>query len=403
MVDVTAATKNKVSLLEKPLRLVIDIPNAQLTKPLSQPSVQHTLFTNIKTSQQKDNLRIVAELKKPVTSKAYLLQPNKMYGHRLVVDLFERSAEKIQVSAADLKASNAIINQIVGTPRSTVKQSTVVAKTEHVANKKPSDLPRQSQSENNPVLAKSKKSIDGGKNRRIVVAIDAGHGGQDPGAHGANGTEEKKVVFAIAKKLEKLINKQPGMKAVMIRKGDYYVDLRNRMKIARAAKADLFISIHADAFQDADVRGASVFTLSNKGASSEAARWLANSENAADLVGGVSLGDKDDVLATVLLDLTQTATQEASVHVARKVLDNFENIGELHLKSVQKAGFLVLKSPDIPSILVETAFISNPSEEFKLVNPAHQFEVANAIFNGVRSYFNQVSPEISRVAELDVK
>ncbi|MCX7102424.1 MAG: N-acetylmuramoyl-L-alanine amidase [Methylobacter sp.] len=154
----------------------------------------------------------------------------------------------------------------------------------------------------------------------IIVAIDAGHGGDDPGAHGQNGTEEKKITLAIAKKLAELINNQPGMKAVLVRKGDYFVDLRKRIQIARAAKADLFISIHADAFQDATVKGASVFTLSNKGATSEAARWLANSENSADLVGGVSLNDKEDVLASVLLDLSQTATQDASVNVAGKVL-----------------------------------------------------------------------------------
>ncbi len=212
--------------------------------------------------------------------------------------------------------------------------------------------------------------------------------------------------MAIAKKLADLINKQPGMKAVMVRKGDYFVNLRKRMQIARAAKADLFISIHADAFQNSTVKGASVFTLSNKGATSEAARWLADSENAADLVGGVSLNDKEDVLASVLLDLSQTATQDASVNVAGKVLRNFESIGELHYGSVQKAGFLVLKSPDVPSILVETAFISNPSEELKLLNTAHQSKIALAIFDGVRSYFskdiNKPYPVESSVAALEM-
>jgi N-acetylmuramoyl-L-alanine amidase len=239
------------------------------------------------------------------------------------------------------------------------------------------------------------------RGKGIVIAIGAGHGGNDPGAHGTHGTEEKRVTFAIAKKLAALINSQPGMKAVMVRKGDYYVDLRKRMKIARAAKADLFISIHADAFQNSTVKGASVFTLSSKGATSEAARWLANSENASDLVGGVSLNDKEDVLASVLLDLSQTATQEASVNLAGKVLRNFESIGELHHGSVQKAGFLVLKSPDVPSILVETAFISNPSDELKLVNTAHQTKIALAIFNGVRSYFSSATP-VSNVASLDM-
>ena len=188
----------------------------------------------------------------------------------------------------------------------------------------------------------------------------------------------------------------------MVRKGDYYVGLRDRMQIARKAKADLFVSIHADAFKDTDVKGASVYTLSTSGASSEAARWLADSENASDLVG-VSLSDKEDVLASVLLDLSQTATQEASVNVANHVLKSFDNIAELHKNSVQKAGFIVLKSPDIPSILVETAFISNPSEEQKLLSAQYQSKIANAVFKGVRSYFRQSAPVDNRIAALNLK
>jgi N-acetylmuramoyl-L-alanine amidase len=241
-------------------------------------------------------------------------------------------------------------------------------------------------------LAKSSKDI--------VIAIDAGHGGDDPGARGPQGTLEKKVTFAIAQKLAALIKAQPGMKAVMVRKGDYYVGLRKRIQIARAAKADLFISIHADAFESANVRGASVYTLSRNGASSEAARWLADTENAADLIGGVSLDDKEDVLASVLLDLSQAATQEASVNVAGHVLKNVQDICELHKGSVQKAGFLVLKSPDIPSILVETAFISNPLEERNLLSKSYQSKIAKAIFKGVHSYFKQAAPINSRIAAL---
>jgi len=224
------------------------------------------------------------------------------------------------------------------------------------------------------------------KIKPFVVAIDAGHGGKDPGAHGIKGTQEKKVVFAIAKKLAALINKQRGMKAVLVRKGDYYITLRGRMEIARKANADLFISIHADAFKNRKVSGASVFTLSRRGASSEAARWLANHENSVDLVGGVSLDDKDDVLASVLLDLSQTASQDISQLVAKEVLDNFGHIGKLHSHSVQKAGFMVLKSPDIPSILVETAFISNPQEERRLLSGKYQYKMAKAIEKGVVAY-----------------
>jgi N-acetylmuramoyl-L-alanine amidase len=239
-----------------------------------------------------------------------------------------------------------------------------------------------------------------GKHDKIIVAIDAGHGGDDPGAHGAQGTEEKNVVFAIATKLAKLINAQPDMKALMVRKGDYYVGLRKRMDIARAAKADLFISIHADAFQDATVRGSSVYVLSRSGASSEAALWLAKSENASDSIGGVSLEDKEDVLASVLLDLSQSATEEASVNVAQSVLKNCHAVGEMHKDEVQKAGFMVLKSPDIPSILVETAFISNPSEEENLLNTEYQTKMAAAIFGGVRDYFKLTTPSDTKVATL---
>jgi len=233
--------------------------------------------------------------------------------------------------------------------------------------------------------------MDQGGERDVVIAIDAGHGGDDPGALGRHGTREKDVTLAIARKLAQVIDAEPGMKAVLVRKGDYYVGLRQRMGIARQNKADLFVSIHADAFRDPRVRGASVYTLSRRGASSEAARWLAESENASDLIGGVSLEDKDDVLASVLLDLSQTAAMEASADVAQRVFRQLRRFGPVHSNRVQQAGFMVLKSPDIPSILVETAFISNASEEQHLNNPAHQAELAQAIMSGIREYF-QVSP-----------
>jgi N-acetylmuramoyl-L-alanine amidase len=362
MIDVTATPVHQVFLLEHPPRLVITIPNARIGQALTQPPVSHPVFSRISAIQNKNNVEIIADLKRSVSTKSYALNPNKMYGHRLVVDVFDKGP------AIYAGSGNKAITKSVAS--------------KSVANK--------------PVkpIAVTQKDKD------IIVAIDAGHGGDDPGARGPRGTEEKKVVFAIARKLEQLINNQRGMKALMVRKGDYYVDLRKRMQIARAAKADLFISIHADAFQNSTVKGASVYTLSSRGASSEAARWLAKSENASDLVGGVSLDDKDEVLASVLLDLSQTATQEASFNVAGEVLKHFENIGELHYGSVQKAGFLVLKSPDIPSILVETAFISNPSEERKLLSNLHQSKIALAIFRGVRNYFKEYTPFNSRMAAL---
>jgi N-acetylmuramoyl-L-alanine amidase len=242
---------------------------------------------------------------------------------------------------------------------------------------------------------------DRAKNKTVVVAIDAGHGGEDPGALGPQGTQEKAVTFAIAEKLAALIDARPGMKAVMIRDGDYYIDLRERIERAKAAKAKLFISIHADAYADTTVQGASVYTLSTSGASNEAARCLAERENGADLaVAGVTLNDKEAELASVLLDLSQTATQRESISLANSVLKNFKRIGMVHKSSVQKAGFLVLKSPDIPSILVETAYISNPLEEQNLTDMNYQAKMADAIFAGVLNYFKKSAPSDSRMAAL---
>jgi N-acetylmuramoyl-L-alanine amidase len=234
----------------------------------------------------------------------------------------------------------------------------------------------------------------------VVVAVDAGHGGEDPGALGRRGTREKDVTLAIARRLAALIDREPGMRAVMVRKGDYYVGLRQRIEIARKERADLFISIHADAFRDARVQGASVYTLSRRGASSEAARWLAERENSADLIGGVSLEDKDHILASVLLDLSQTAALQASTDVAERVFRRLKQVGRVHNDRVQEAGFVVLKSPDIPSILVETAFISNRTEESRLTDPEHQARLAEAILEGVREYFDYSPPPGTRLAQV---
>jgi len=225
-----------------------------------------------------------------------------------------------------------------------------------------------------------------------VIAIDAGHGGKDSGARGSRGTKEKDIVLAIARQLAELVRKEPGMRPVMIRDGDYYVGLRQRINKARKHNADLFISIHADAFHKKSARGSSVFVLSTRGASSEMGRWLANQENAADLAGGVSLDDKDDLLAEVLLDLSQSATIEASHEVAANMLGGLKRLGKTHKSTVQRAGFVVLKSPDIPSILVETAFISNPQEENKLRDKRHQKKLARAMLTGIRDYFGNNPP-----------
>jgi len=228
--------------------------------------------------------------------------------------------------------------------------------------------------------------------RPLIIAIDAGHGGQDPGAKGPGGTREKMVTLAIARELARQVNATPGLKAYLTRDTDVFIPLVQRYQKARAAKADLFVSIHADSFTSPDASGSSVFVLSQRGASSQAARWLANQENAADLVGGVKLQDKDDTLASVLLDLSQSATLKASEDMATQVLGGLKRLGPTHKGEVERANFVVLRSPDVPSMLVETAFISNPGEERRLNDPTHQAQLARAILDGVTGYFTRQPP-----------
>jgi len=336
--DTSGPVDHSLINLSKPDRLVIDVSNARLQALIPEVSQDDRYVRRVRSgSRNKNDLRVVLDLKQTVRPKSFMLKPNSKYGHRLVIDLY-------------------------GVNESAAKKPEVV------------------------------KTINKNGLRDIVIAIDAGHGGEDVGAIGPSGTHEKNVSMAIARKLEALIKAEPGMRPVMTRDGDYYVALRKRMKIARQRKADLFVSIHADAFRDPRVRGASVYTISSRGASSEAARWLANSENGADLVGGVRLDDKDDLLASVLLDLSQTATRQVSTEAADKVFLQLKRLGKTHGKRVQQAGFVVLKSPDIPSILVETSFISNPKEERKLNDARHQKKLAKAILSGLRSYFETAPP-----------
>lgn len=371
--EVTESAKYKFFVSDNPSRLVVDVKDAQTKALLKQPSSSNPLFSNIRTTAKNESeLRIVVGLKQPVTAKNYKVVTNSIDKRHFSVSLVN-------------KDTSLVLDKTKKPDSHTIKK--VNASIETMAKPEKASLLKSKQT------AKRKQPF--------IVAIDAGHGGDDPGAKGPNGTLEKQATLLIATKLQGLINGQPGMKAKLVRKGDYYVGLRERMKIARQAKADFFISIHADACQNPEVKGASVYTLSRNGASSEAARWLANSENAKEKVGGVNLDDKDEVLASVLLDLSQTATQQASLTLASKVLKHFQNIGELHYNNVQKAGFAVLKSPDIPSILVETAYISNPSDELNLMSTRYQTKMANAIFKGILNYIEQIEPaEVNRVAKL---
>lgn len=370
VLEVSDSPKHRVFVLENPSRLVIDVKNAKTAHSFGQPSSSHPLFSHVRIAAKNDSdLRIVVDLKQPVTGKSHKLTTNNSDNRHLTIQLLNKNTSTVTENSKNNKEKLASSSRAI---TSEAEATTTNTKTNQF------------------------------KNKRFIVAIDAGHGGDDPGAKGASGTQEKQITLAIAKKLQALINDQSGMKAKLVRKGDYYVGLRERMKIARLAKADLFISIHADAVNNPDVRGASVYTLSRNGASSEAARWLANSENAKERVGGVNLDDKDEMLASVLLDLSQTATQQASVSLADNILKNFNNIGDLHYNTVQKAGFAVLKSPDIPSILVETAYISNPSDELNLMSNRYQTKMANAILKGVINYFEQIEPaETNRMAKLE--
>jgi len=250
-----------------------------------------------------------------------------------------------------------------------------------------------------PGTGKAPPTATPGPLRNIVVAIDAGHGGQDPGAIGPGGAREKQVVLAISKALAAQINREPGYRAVLVRTGDYFIPLAKRPVIARRAGADIMVSVHADAFTKKTANGASVYALSQRGATSETAKYLADRENRADLIGGsVALNDKDPVLAGVILDLSMTATLNHSLHLGDQVLKSMSGVGRLHNRHVEQAGFVVLKSPDMPSILVETGFISNPDEARKLRDPAYQNRLARAIFAGVKHHFERHPPDGTRLA-----
>jgi N-acetylmuramoyl-L-alanine amidase len=293
---------------------------------------------------EPDTLRVVLDLSASSKVKSFMLDPTGEYGHRLVIDLYSESA------ASDTSE---------------------------------------------PVKQIDDLNLE---NRKLIIAIDAGHGGEDPGAFGPKRTREKDVVLAISRELKKAIDAKPGLAAVLTRDGDYFLPLRDRYEKARKHHADLFVSIHADAFKNPKVSGGSVFVLSSRGASSEFARLLASNENNSDLVGGVTLSDKDDMLASVLLDLSQSATMEASNLVAQNVFASMAEVGDTHKNTVESANFMVLKSPDVPSILVETAFISNPGEETRLRDAAWQKRMAGAIAAGIQDYFHFSPPPGSWIA-----
>jgi len=363
VLDLSGSARHQLLVLRNPDRIVLDLPGVGVRSAVhANPA---GAVSRVRVARRAGGeLRIVLELKHAVHANSFLTAPNARYGYRLVVDLAGGAAATPLARIPAAKAPRATSP----TPFS----AAVPVKPEHA----PADA------------------------RDVIIAIDAGHGGDDPGAIGKNGTREKDVVLAIARELFGRINAEPGMRAVLTRNGDYFIPLRERMQRARAQQADLFVSIHADSVLNRAIDGSSVYILSQRGASDEAARWLAERENASDLIGGVSLDDKDDVLASVLLDLSQSAALSASETAAESVLHELTQVGEVRKPQVQQARFMVLKSPDIPSMLVETAYISNPGEEQRLREHAHQAKLAEAIRQGIHDYFYANPPPGTHIAQL---
>jgi N-acetylmuramoyl-L-alanine amidase len=371
VLELTESARQKIFTLENPARVVIDLPAANLIGKLP---VGEGVVKNLRAARRDNgDLRIVLDVSNSVQPHVIWLAADAGSGPRLVLDLPSGvTAPPInRTPAAPIEVRNAATQPAVALP---VPADQVLT----------------------PV--KSISTLAGG--RDLIVAIDAGHGGEDPGAIGGRGTREKNVTLAIARMLKERVDAEPGMRAVLTRDGDYFVPLRERINRARQAQADMFISIHADSVANAGPSGSSVFTLSSKRATSEAARFLADRENASDLIGGVSLDDKSGLLASVLLDLSQGASMSASMDAAGYVLKQLDSAGNIHHDSVQQASFKVLTSPDIPSMLVETAFISNPVEEARLADAKHQSRIADAVLAGVRDYFYTNAPPGTRVAQL---
>ncbi|WP_286815572.1 N-acetylmuramoyl-L-alanine amidase [Marinobacter sp. UBA3607] len=342
VLDTAGAVEHNVFSLSDPSRLVIDLKNVSLKTDFSKVDLEGSPIRRIRSARRNgSDLRVVLDLASDIKPRSFALEPNQQYGHRLVVDLIDEKGSRIE------RATSPTVTQ------------------------------------------------DSAGKRDIIVVIDAGHGGEDPGAIGPRGTREKDVVLRMAKTLADLVNKQPGFTAKLTRTGDYYIGLRNRTVLARKYNADLFVSVHADAFRTPQPIGASVFALSQRGATSETARWLAQSENSSDLIGGaggLSLEGRDEMLAGVLLDLSMTASINASLGVGSSVLGRLGNVAKLHKPGVEQAAFVVLKSPDIPSILVEAGFISNPKEEKNLASQWYRDKLASAIMDGIHEYFRRTPP-----------
>lgn len=373
VIEVEADTVPKFFVLERPLRAVVDFPGTRLASSVRLPAAQGAVRAVRAGPQADGSLRLVLDL---------------AAGARVRWAGGDPAARQFTLEVAGGRSTPAVAAMAASTPAVTATSSTAPIPTAPVITPVAEPSIKPIKAEHLPV---------GG--RDVIVAVDAGHGGQDPGAIGRAGTREKDVVLDISKELAERINREPGMRAILTRDGDYFLTLRQRIRRARDAGAELFVSVHADAVRDPSVSGSSVYVLSLKGATDEQARLLADRENAADLAGGVSLDDKDPVIASVLVDLAQSAQISQSMVAAERVLRSLSRVNEVRKPLVQQAGFVVLKSPDIPSMLVETAFISSPADERLLNKPERRKDLAEAIFDGVKQFFLDHPPDGSRFAQ----
>ena len=392
------AIEHKMTLLKNPDRLVLDLQNVELGAALknlsgkilsSDPYIKQVRAANFKPGI----VRVVIDLKSEVKPTLFSLSPAGEYKHRLVLDVYppqDPLMAMLQDKVPEMKDTPPVVDDKPTMAEVLSGHQEPVAKVEPL----PEGVTAQQQADEASPAKAGDDVI-----RLVTIAIDAGHGGEDPGARGATGTYEKNITLSIAKRFKALVDAEPNMRGVLTRDGDYFIPLHGRVVKARKLQADLFVSIHADAFVRPDARGSSVFALSERGATSVMARMLAKRENDSDLIGGVSLDQKDPYLAKTLLDLSQTATISDSLKLGKAVLGHLGEINTLHKNSVEQAGFAVLKSPDIPSILVETAFISNPEEEKRLNDDEYQDKMARAILSGIKKYLASNPPMVkSRIA-----
>ncbi|KAB2967112.1 N-acetylmuramoyl-L-alanine amidase [Zoogloea sp.] len=389
--------------VHNPERLVVDLEGIELNEVLqSLPAKitgQDPYIQLIRAGRNRPGVvRLVIDLKSEVVPQVFTLKPVGEYGHRLVLDLYPTEpVDPLLALLEKLSPEEAAAGGATPPAKTDSKPGRKVAEAE----RKPAEAARR-EAPVEPPAAQAPPKDDQGVTRLITIAIDPGHGGEDPGAVGAAGSFEKHVTLSVGRRLKARIDAEPNMRAMLTRDADYFVPLQQRVSKARRVQADLFVSIHADAFISPTARGSSVFVLSDKGASSTAARWLAQKENSADLIGGINLGIKDDHLARTLLDLSQTAAINDSLKVGKAVLGELGGINRLHKGEVEQASFAVLKAPDIPSILIETAFISNPEEEARLNDEAYQDRMADAILRGLKRYFAKNPPlSKSKLARLD--